>query len=48
VGQTAADLLLRRIKGDRSYFEQITVPAELVIRSSCQRLPRNVTEITAS
>jgi GntR family transcriptional regulator of arabinose operon len=36
VGQTAADLLLRRIKGDRGYFEQITVPAELVIRSSCR------------
>jgi GntR family transcriptional regulator of arabinose operon len=36
VGQTAADLLLRRIKGEQGYFEQITISPELVIRNSCR------------
>jgi GntR family transcriptional regulator of arabinose operon len=35
IGQVAADLLLRRIKGERGYFEQITLRPELVVRESC-------------
>ncbi|MGQ9889626.1 MAG: GntR family transcriptional regulator [Aggregatilineales bacterium] len=39
IGQTAADLLLRRLRGAASdYFEQITLPAQLVVRGSCRRL----------
>jgi GntR family transcriptional regulator of arabinose operon len=36
IGQTAADLLLRRVNGERGHFEQIALQATLVIRESCQ------------
>lgn len=36
IGQAAAELLLRRIAGDRDRIEQITLPTELIIRSSCR------------
>jgi GntR family transcriptional regulator, arabinose operon transcriptional repressor len=38
IGQAAANLLLRRIKGDESYFEQVTLQPELIIRDSCGAL----------
>lgn len=36
IGQTAAHLLLRRIAGENGYYDQITLPAELIVRNSCQ------------
>ncbi len=41
IGQVAANILLRRIKGERGYFEQITLRAELIARDSCKALERN-------
>lgn len=39
IGQAAADLLLRRLQGgETQYYEQITLPAQLIIRGSCRRL----------
>lgn len=38
IGQTAATILLRRIEGDSAYFQQVTLPTELVIRQSCRSL----------
>lgn len=38
IGQAAADLLLRRIIGEHGYYEQITFPARLIVRSSCRSL----------
>ncbi|MBZ0302184.1 MAG: GntR family transcriptional regulator [Anaerolineae bacterium] len=40
IGQTAADLLLRRVRGEQGYFDQITLPPELIIRKSCHPLPQ--------
>jgi GntR family transcriptional regulator of arabinose operon len=39
IGQTAANLLLRRVGGDHERVEQITLPTELIIRSSCRHWP---------
>jgi LacI family transcriptional regulator len=36
IGQTAANLLLKRINGENGFYQQITLPAELIIRSSCR------------
>jgi len=38
IGATAAQILLRRIQGDRSTLEQVTLSARLVIRNSCPPL----------
>lgn len=38
IGQAAANILLRRIDGDSTYFQQVTLPTELVIRQSCRPL----------
>ena len=38
IGQTAAELLLRRIQGGRGYCEQLTLPTPLIIRESCRRV----------
>lgn len=38
IGQTAAKLLLRRISGENGFYQQISLPAELIIRSSCRAL----------
>jgi len=37
IGQEAAKILIRRVKGDGGALEQISLPPELVIRSSCIR-----------
>lgn len=41
IGQAAANVLLRRVKGERSYFEQITLQPNLIVRDSCRALERN-------
>lgn len=38
IGQAAAELLLRRIQGERGHCEQITLPTQLIIRESCRRV----------
>lgn len=35
IGQTSADILLRRIQGDASAFYQVTIAPKLMIRASC-------------
>ena len=37
IGQAAAKILIRRVRGDGGALEQITLPPELIIRSSCSR-----------
>lgn len=36
IGRTAAELLLRRIKGEQGNFQQIALEATFVVRESCQ------------
>jgi DNA-binding LacI/PurR family transcriptional regulator len=38
IGQVAAELLLRRLQGEQGHCQQITLPAQLIIRESCRRL----------
>lgn len=38
IGQTAANLLLKRIGGESDFYHQITLPAQLIIRNSCHVL----------
>jgi LacI family transcriptional regulator len=38
MGQTAAELLLRRIRGKAAYLQQVTLAPELIIRQSCLRI----------
>jgi GntR family transcriptional regulator of arabinose operon len=40
IGETAVELLLRRIHGEAGYLQQITLTPELVIRQSCLALER--------
>lgn len=47
IGQTAAQLLLRRIAGENGYFDQITLPAELMVRNSCRVYEPEWAEATA-
>ncbi len=45
IGQVAANILLRRIKGEHGYFEQVTLRPELIVRESCMALePEGVFE----
>jgi GntR family transcriptional regulator of arabinose operon len=37
IGRRAAELLLRRIRGEASPLQQMTLPPELIIRDSCAR-----------
>jgi GntR family transcriptional regulator of arabinose operon len=41
IGQVAANCLLRRIRGEQSYYEQVTLQPELVIRDSCRAFRLN-------
>lgn len=42
IGHAAAELLLRRLQGETvPYYEQITLPAQLIVRSSCRRIERD-------
>ncbi|MCC6803994.1 MAG: substrate-binding domain-containing protein, partial [Anaerolineae bacterium] len=38
IGQTAAEVLIRRIEGDHQYLRQITIAPDLVVRASCAPL----------
>jgi DNA-binding LacI/PurR family transcriptional regulator len=40
IGQTAADMLIRRVEGDHQYLRQVTIAPELVVRASCAPLIR--------
>lgn len=40
IGETAVELLLRRIRGEAGHLQQITLTPELVIRQSCLTLER--------
>lgn len=40
IGRCAAELLLRRIRGERTSFEQIALPASMLVRNSCQEVAR--------
>jgi GntR family transcriptional regulator, arabinose operon transcriptional repressor len=40
IGETAVELLLRRIRGEAGHLQQITLTPELVIRQSCLALER--------
>jgi GntR family transcriptional regulator of arabinose operon len=40
IGQTAAEVLIRRVEGDDQPFQQVTIAPDLIVRSSSLRLMR--------